>query len=429
MPTHKKSYWDSFRNSKDYVTNGGSQQIIYQTDDGRYVLDNDEEVTPLAKVGDDVSQWSYIGKNGKIYTPHRTENSGTISAINPFSKQAQTLREDAALNEKEKNATFLTKGLYSAIRNWREGKTPMQALASVGLMPNYDSENVAGIGDLIGISKLKELLGRTKTATKFKSELDWSPKDYFTSTRRTDVYDDDDVRSLTSHVPEYLDIERTAKENGTWLKMPDGSTYIGDPRGWVMMQSKAFKKGANNKVYYHGDDNFWGKGNTTDLRNSERLLWGNTNPLVGRSYTQSDEKLIPFVVSKNSKPISTIDAGGRNWRAAYNKDGKYLDTNVFSRENLTDENYVLINNVIDPGPSSTISKSIYYPKNIDKKMSYYDFLEKYMTGDDIVIGKGTPRKAILGNNGDFNWNISNMYKSLFPIGLGLSIGATANNNK
>ena len=31
-------------------------------------------------------------------------------------------------------------------------------------------------------------------------------------------------------------------------------------------------------------------------------------------------------------------------------------------------------------------------------------------------------KSVIGNNGDFNLNNSNIYKSLFPIGIGL--GAT-----
>jgi len=44
-----------------------------------------------------------------------------------------------------------------------------------------------------------------------------------------------------------------------------------------------------------------------------------------------------------------------------------------------------------------------------------------MTADDIVIGKNVKRKSLLGNNGDFNSNISNIYKVLIP-----SIGIYAN---
>lgn len=47
--------------------------------------------------------------------------------------------------------------------------------------------------------------------------------------------------------------------------------------------------------------------------------------------------------------------------------------------------------------------------------------------DYSIIGNGVPRKSLIGNNGDFNLNSSNMYKSLFPIGIGL--GATSLYNK
>lgn len=66
----------------------------------------------------------------------------------------------------------------------------------------------------------------------FKSELDWSPNNWL-GKRADGVYDAEDVAALKSHVPEYIEIEKTTKANGTWLKMPDGSTWKGDPRSWV----------------------------------------------------------------------------------------------------------------------------------------------------------------------------------------------------
>ena len=66
----------------------------------------------------------------------------------------------------------------------------------------------------------------------FKSELDWSPKSWFQK-RADKKWTKQDEDALISHLQEYLDIEKKAKQNGTWLKNKDGSTFDGDPRSWV----------------------------------------------------------------------------------------------------------------------------------------------------------------------------------------------------
>lgn len=113
-------------------------------------------------------------------------------------------------------------------------------------------------------SKLKNIISKSQTiilsaqsGTKleFKSELDWSPESWFSKrVRKPDgtLYNKQEAKILASHVPEYHNIEQTSKANGTWLKMPDGSTWEGDPRSWVMMQSKAFKKNYSSKPWYTG---------------------------------------------------------------------------------------------------------------------------------------------------------------------------------
>ena len=66
----------------------------------------------------------------------------------------------------------------------------------------------------------------------FKSELDWSPKSWFQK-RADKKWTKQDEDALISHLQEYLDIEKKAKQNGTWLKNKDGSTFDGDPRSRV----------------------------------------------------------------------------------------------------------------------------------------------------------------------------------------------------
>lgn len=74
---------------------------------------------------------------------------------------------------------------------------------------------------------------KAKSSAPFKSELDWRPESWFATRPKGIGYDAQDVAALESHVPEYLEIEKTAKANGTWLKMEDGSYWEGDPRSWV----------------------------------------------------------------------------------------------------------------------------------------------------------------------------------------------------
>lgn len=46
--------------------------------------------------------------------------------------------------------------------------------------------------------------------------------------------------------------------------------------------------------------------------------------------------------------------------------------------------------------------------------------------NDFVIHEGTPRKSILGNNGNFDLNNKNIYRGFIPLGL---IGGVGYGNK
>jgi hypothetical protein len=86
--------------------------------------------------------------------------------------------------------------------------------------------------------------------------LDWS-KNWFEAAGRKykdgspTQYTDLDIKKLESHKPEYIEIERKAKADGTWLKMPDGSIWEGDPRSWVQLKSQAAQR-HNPEVFYTG---------------------------------------------------------------------------------------------------------------------------------------------------------------------------------
>ena len=44
---------------------------------------------------------------------------------------------------------------------------------------------------------------------------------------------------------------------------------------------------------------------------------------------------------------------------------------------------------------------------------------KYI-GDDLVLGQNISRKSLYGNNGNFDLDNFNIFKSLIPVGIGLS---------
>lgn len=242
----------------------------------------------------------------------------------------------------------------------------------------------------------------------FKSELDWSPKSWFQ--KRVDKkWTKQDEDALISHLQEYLDIEKKAKQNGTWLKNKDGSTFDGDPRSWVQMQSDSFKKSYNDEILTHGEDaindlfgDFYGDGVGAGI--GDKVLWTSTNKLLGKTYGND---VFSLAALKNAKTNIVADAEGRPWLDVIQ--GK--DTNNLVYPNLTNDNIVRINNVVDAGPNIKWSEI----KDFRKNETIPEYLSRKYTGDDVVIGQDVSRKSIVGNNGDFNPIDKNIYRSLIPL--------------
>ena len=242
----------------------------------------------------------------------------------------------------------------------------------------------------------------------FKSELDWSPKSWFQK-RADKKWTKQDEDALISHLQEYLDIEKKAKQNGTWLKNKDGSTFDGDPRSWVQMQSDSFKKNYNDEILTHGEDaindlfgDFYGDGVGAGI--GDKVLWTSTNKLLGKTYGND---VFSLAALKNAKTNVVADAKGRPWLNVVQ--GK--DTNNLVYPNLTNDNIVRINNVVDAGPNIKWNEI----KDFRKNETVPEYLSRKYTGDDVVIGQDVSRKSIVGNNGDFNPIDKNIYRALIPL--------------
>lgn len=252
-----------------------------------------------------------------------------------------------------------------------------------------------------GIEDLASKIALRKSTTKpnFVSELDWSPESWF-GTRAFKTYDADDVKALTSHIPEYTEIERTAKANVTWLKMPDGSTWTGDPRSWVQMHSKAFKKaGLTGTPHYSGMD-LKDKLDYSPEFNGDS--WADLNQGMSKNWSGIGMKTHNGHIFQLDYPASAkvyrVNARGTMWNN--------LPPDIFPKTPKLDERFTddLLNQTRDN----------YDVTQIDNVIEGFSDSKPV---DDIIIHAGTPRKSLLGNNGDFNMHNRNIYKGVIPLSI------------
>ncbi len=249
----------------------------------------------------------------------------------------------------------------------------------------------------------------------FVSELDWSPESWFGKYARRDTWTVFDEQSLAMHVPEYIAIERVSKENGTWLKMPDGSKWQGDPREWVMSMSKSAEWLQVLNGFKSGVPSYYIK----TLPSYRGTVYEANEPIVYESF--ANYKGMPihdlfspeggtyaFALPKGAK-VKTITTEGGTWDAIkVDGDVKHIETLI--KEAEAEGFDALRINGIQEGPQQ--------------------FLPGYQVTDDFIILSGKNRKILTGSNGNFNRDEDNNFGGLAPfiIPVGLELGAAGNNN-
>lgn len=195
------------------------------------------------------------------------------------------------------------------------------------------------------------------------------------------------------YIPEYTAIEYQAKKNGTWLKNPDGSDFTGDPREWVVKQSKRFKEsfGDKYKEGYTGMRNPYDPNSTLDTYLSSR----------DRAYTYTQNKR--EVKKKGDSGVAklvvpetdtyTVDALGNDWL--------HLTDKSVNPYNFTNTNQIV----------SSIQTPVISFKNIrdDGPFGMRDVAE-----DQFVAKSTTPRKSVLYNNGDFDLSNPDIFRITAP---------------
>lgn len=328
--------------------------VFVNNDTGEYTLEQNGQSSPLEVYDksntNDRSLWTYKLPDGRLVTPHKYGKQITIT---PTKEQELELTN-----------------------------------------PEFDILAGARMVNFSDIIKAIKRFKPINQKPKFKSELDWSPENWF-GTRVDKAYDVEDITALQSHIPEYLKIEETAKKNGTWLKMPDGFTWEGDPRSWVQMMSKDYdrytgKSPFKYKPFSHSTDT---KFNTFDIRH-----FGKTDDgFYGRGfYTHPAENINGKLQGRNS----------------YGDVDYLLTTDVqkpFDLRNPDFEHAGLYN-----WENTNAPKGIF--DGYDSV--YYGIPGENLVGSspaELVVPKPTNYKSLFGNNGNFNNSNPNIYKSVSPI--------------
>lgn len=113
--------------------------------------------------------------------------------------------------------------------------------------------------------------------------------------------------------------------------------------------------------------------------------------------------MLAIGVPNTSKAV-TVNAGGQKWTSVpFPNSDKRGTTNEVVKEIFDNGNDVaIIEKVKDAGSSSFINS----------RHGIYDSDE---LADDIIIKRNSPRKSLVGNNGDFDLTNLNLYKGILPL--------------
>lgn len=207
------------------------------------------------------------------------------------------------------------------------------------------------------------------------------------------------------YIPEYTAIEYQAKKNGTWLKNADGSDFTGDPREWVVKQSKRFKEafGDKYKEGYTGMRNPYDPNSTLDtyLASRDRAYTYTQNKKEVRKI--GDSGVAKLVVPETD--TYTVDAFGNDWL--------HLTDKSINPYNFTNTNQIV----------SSVQTPVISFKNIrdDGPFGMRDVVE-----DQFVAKSTTPRKSVLYNNGDFDLSNPDIFKTTITPYIGYKLYNKAN---
>ena len=242
------------------------------------------------------------------------------------------------------------------------------------------------------------------------TKLNWNSKDWFSSRPKGQEPTVEEIAEFEANIPEYLQIQQNAGDN--WLIVP-GGIWKGDPREWVMMQSKAYKdymKHSKVKTpFTHIMENF--SGNTIQdkgIIGGGRLFgngfYGYVNPegKLQAGYSTKDFSL------QAAKPHGTFVANVKNPINLTNADITPLMFDIGKRHSADRVGSFHNPKFEGAGPYSLNDMGFMTRKRTEMGIFGYPNDEGY----------AYPQiKFVTGNTGAFKRTTNNIFRSLIPIAL------------
>lgn len=207
LQRRKKNELGEFDTGKD------TQSLIYyDSSTGKFTNANDEEVTPLNRIGDDPSQWTYIDSKNRRYTPTQTQvDSGEITQGEAPSTMDNFLSWS---NRHYRNPILGAPARYADMV--RNGQDPITGVASfvpgVGeaidlgsaavdaLSGNYGTAAVGGLASLLPFVPYSKARGLYNKISRGIRKLNMSDADFL---RRASYNDPDDIRVIAYDISKY----------------------------------------------------------------------------------------------------------------------------------------------------------------------------------------------------------------------------------
>tara|TARA_Y100000592_G_scaffold20846_1_gene32041 strand:+ start:16434 stop:17585 length:1152 start_codon:yes stop_codon:yes gene_type:complete len=292
----------------------------------------------------------------------------------------------------------------NAVRSAKQGDYTSAGLNAIGALP------VLPVGKVL------------KNVSKpFKSEINW----------KNWVKNKEDFTNNPNVIKHLIDIEKTTKAKGTWMKNPDGSPFKGTKEQFVVQQSDNFKKAFPKwEKMFHGSK-------SDDLKNID--FDKGARMAYGKGFYTTDNIEEARKYAGLLKRIPNLD--GKVYELAVNTQGarkfSFNDKDFLNKWNRSDlktkakfiKEYKLKYGEDMPD---------YYLKNAKEHIAFKDDIPDGMRDlnkTTIILDGGYQNKWILDKNNPkslignilFDMNNPNIYKSV--IGLSLLDNATKKNKE
>ena len=297
-----------------------------------------------------------------------------------------------------------------AATKYHEGKyTDAGLYAGFGILPFSAGPLVKGAKSHI-INPIKKFFGKNK----FKSDINWGAWNK-------------SIPKNKKLIKEYNLIEKTAKENGTWMRNADGSPFKGSPEQFVQQNSKNFKKAFGNSKLVNPDGSpmvvYHGSGKKFDTFNPRRVGEGDAGYSgVGIYTTPSKTTASSYSLSASAKPGDVAES------TIYSFYGNTTNPITSSKliDNVGGDIYPIgtdydkllkqrrnkdlpldLFNFNRPGTKSGLSKFDAAIKNQQRGITDKRNIQNAW---EIVFPDGKQLKSTVGNSGMFDLTNPNIYK-------------------